>query len=224
MGRDYEPRPKNGAVTRRRSARGGTLIGVFVGLVFGVIFALGIAWYINRTPIPFMSSGKSSKTPADAPAEADKPGKPAPTSPGQPATLPGKPGDKPLEKPRFDFYKILPEGEKASTKPGSDKPAGSGIDAAPPEKLYLQLGAFQNPADADNLKAKVALMGLEASVQRVETPEKGTMHRVRVGPYRAPEEMESVRSQLAQNGIAATLVRIKPKPKTAPVAEGAVKP
>ena len=67
-------------------------------------------------------------------------------------------------------------------------------------------------------------MGLEASVQKVETPEKGTMHRVRVGPYLAPEEMESVRSQLAQNGISATLVKVKPKPKTPPVAGDAAKP
>lgn len=222
MSRDYKPRVKGKAAAKRGSARGGTLIGLFIGLVFGVIFALGVAWYINRTPIPFMS-GKNGKAPAEVPAEADKPGKPAPT-PGQPAALPGKPGDKPLEKPRFDFYKILPEGEKASTKSGSDKPADAGTDIATPDKLYLQLGAFQNPADADNLKAKAALMGLEASVQKVETPEKGTMHRVRVGPYQAPEEMESVRSQLAQNGISATLVKVKPKPKTPPVAGNAAKP
>jgi cell division protein FtsN len=222
MGRDYKPRATGKAGARRKSARGGTLIGLFIGLVFGVIFALGIAWYINRTPIPFMS-GKAGKAPTAAPAEVERPGKPSPT-PGQPAALPGKPGDKPLEKPRFDFYKILPEGEKASTKPAGDKPADAAGDAAPPDKLYLQLGAFQNPADADNLKAKVALMGLEASVQKVETPDKGTMHRVRVGPYRTSDEMEGVRSQLAQNGISATLVKIKPKPKTAPVAEGAAKP
>jgi len=223
MGRDYKPRARDKAGARRSSARGGTLIGLFIGLVFGVIFALGIAWYINRTPIPFMSGRASKAPPADTPAEPDKSGKPA-AIPGQPAALPGKPGDKPLEKPRFDFYKILPEGEKASTKPANEKPAGAGSDAAAGEKFYLQLGAFLNPADADNLKAKVALMGLEASVQKVDTPEKGTMHRVRLGPYLAPEEMESARSQLAQNGISATLVKIKPKPKSAPVAQGAAKP
>jgi cell division protein FtsN len=228
MGRDYKPRADRKSAARRGSARGGTLIGLFIGLVFGVIFALGIAWYINRTPLPFMTA-KSGKQAAEAPAESDKPeksekpAKPA-TAPGQPAALPGKPGDKPLEKPRFDFYKILPEGEKASTKAGTDKPAA---DPSVPDKLYLQLGAFLNPADADNLKAKVALMGLEASVQKIENAEKGTLHRVRVGPYLVPAEMESIRSQLAQNGISATLVKIKPKPKAvppAPVATGAAKP
>lgn len=233
MGRDYKPRADRKSAARRGSARGGTLIGLFIGLVFGVIFALGIAWYINRTPIPFMTA-KSGKPAAEMPAEPDKPDKPEKpekpekaakpaVTPGQPVALPGKPGDKPLEKPRFDFYKILPEGEKASTKAG-DKPAA---DPSVPDKLYLQLGAFLNPADADNLKAKVALMGLEASVQKIENAEKGTMHRVRVGPYLVPAEMESIRSQLAQNGISATLVKIKPKPKAVPpppVAAGAAKP
>lgn len=225
MGRDYKPGSRAGTAGKagagRRPAHGGTLIGLFIGLVFGVIFALGIAWYINRTPIPFMS-GKNGKAPAEAPAEAEKPAKALPT-PGQPAALPGKPGDKPLEKPRFDFYKILPEGDKASTKPGNGTPAIAPADSGTPDKLYLQLGAFQNPADADNLKAKAALMGLEASVQKVETPEKGTLHRVRVGPYLAPDEMEIVRSQLTQNGISATLVKVKPRPRTAPVAEGTTK-
>ncbi len=230
MGRDYKPRTDRKSAARRGAARGGTLIGLFIGLVFGVIFALGIAWYINRTPIPFMTA-KSGKQAAEMAAESDKPEKPEKAektakpavTPGQPVALPGKPGDKPLEKPRFDFYKILPEGEKASTKAG-DKPAA---DPSVPDKLYLQLGAFLNPADADNLKAKVALMGLEASVQKIENAEKGTMHRVRVGPYLVPAEMESIRSQLAQNGISATLVKIKPKPKAvppAPVAAGAAKP
>lgn len=225
MGRDNKPgargRTSGRTVARRRPSHGGTLIGLFIGLVFGVIFALGIAWYINRTPIPFMS-GKNGKAPAEVPAEVEKPGKPVP-APGQPAALPGKPGDKPLEKPRFDFYKILPEGDKASTRPGNGTPAIAPADDAAPDKLYLQLGAFQNPSDADNLKAKAALMGLEASVQKVETPDKGTLHRVRVGPYLVPDEMESVRSQLAQNGISATLVKVKPRPKAAPVAEGTAK-
>lgn len=235
MRSNYKPRRHNRSASTHGSARGGTLIGLFIGLVFGVIFALSIAWYINRTPIPFMTA-KPSKPAVDAAAEADKPGKPAQGSGqaaapatgqslGQPAALPGKPGDKPLEKPRFDFYKILPEGEKASPKPAAEKPVSApSSEPAPKDKLYLQLGAFQNPADADNLKAKAALMGLEASVQKVETPEKGTLHRVRVGPYLAQDEMEKVRAQLAQNGISATLVRIKPKPKPAPVAEGAAKP
>ncbi|MCX7171328.1 MAG: SPOR domain-containing protein, partial [Proteobacteria bacterium] len=64
-------------------------------------------------------------------------------------------------------------------------------------------------ADADNLKAKLALIGLEASVQEVNVPDKGLMHRVRVGPFAKTDEMNRVRTQLAQNGIQATVVKAK---------------
>lgn len=230
MSRDYKPRNSHSSGRARSSARGGkrggarggTLIGIFIGLLIGVIFALGVAWYINRTPIPFLGNGKLS---------ADKSGENV-VQPGQnqtpqnvpgsgPVALPGKPGDKAAErqasdKPRFDFYKILPEGDQGTPTPApSNQAVPPNSASANQDKLYLQVGSFQNPADADNLKAKLALMGLEASVQQVNIADKGLLHRVRVGPYAAAEEMNSVRSQLAQNGIQATVVKIKPKPPEA---------
>ena len=80
---------------------------------------------------------------------------------------------------------------------------------APVEIFFLQVGAFQKAADADNLKAKLALTGLETSVQEVSIPEKGTMHRVRVGPFRSPEEMNKARTLLSQNGVQGTVVKSK---------------
>jgi len=59
------------------------------------------------------------------------------------------------------------------------------------------------------MKARLALMGVEASVQQVTLPEKGLMHRVRIGPYANPDEMAKVRTLLAQNGIEASVVRVK---------------
>ena len=88
------------------------------------------------------------------------------------------------------------------------------------EKYYLQAGAFEDPSEADNLKARLALMGVEASVQKVELPEKGTVHRVRVGPYLGSDDMNKARQQLSSNGINAAIVKIKPKePKPAPTAQ-----
>jgi len=79
----------------------------------------------------------------------------------------------------------------------------------PTEIFFLQVGAFQKAADADNLKAKLALTGLEAGVQEVSIPEKGTMHRVRVGPFRSPEEMNKARTLLSQNGVQGTVIKQK---------------
>jgi cell division protein FtsN len=180
---------------RRGASRGGMLIGIFIGLVLGVVIAFGIAWYVNKTPVPFQNKPAKPevKPPGAAPGSA--------TAPGAPAPLPGKPGDK----PRFDFYQILPEGEKAMPAPAAKPEAAD----AGTEPAYLQVGAFQNPADADNLKAKLALMGLEASVVQVSVPDKGTVHRVRLGPFARPEDMNRTRKELAQNGVQASVVKGK---------------
>ena len=60
------------------------------------------------------------------------------------------------------------------------------------------------------MKAKLALMGVETSVQETNMPDKSLMYRVRVGPYTKPEEMNRVRTLLAQNGIQASMAKTRP--------------
>lgn len=188
---------------RRQS--GGTILGIFIGLVVGVVIAAAVVFYLNKTPLPFQAKG------AKPAAEKGDEARPA-AVPVVPEPLPGKPGDKAQEKPRFEFYKILP-GSQEPVPQAEPKPAAPAAAAAAPaaaaEALFLQAGAFQNPADADNLKARLALMGVEAGVQQVTLAEKGVMHRVRIGPYANPEQMAKVRTLLAQNGIQASVVRVK---------------
>jgi cell division protein FtsN len=158
---------------------------------------------LNKTPSPLRQDSV-------APTEDHKATPPAPLS------LPGKPGDKVDEKPRFDFYKILPGGQDAA-KPASAKPAPAQTAPAKPaekqpsvvQSFNLQVGAYQKAADADNIKAKLALMGMEASVQQVDVPEKGILYRVRLGPYTNVDELNKARARLAQNGLESTLVRAK---------------
>ncbi|MDD5175126.1 MAG: SPOR domain-containing protein [Sterolibacterium sp.] len=202
--------PPYGLLSIAKAQRGGTLLGLFLGLVVGVLIAFGVVWYLNKTPLPFLDKeSRPEKTDA-------KPG----TAP--PQALPGKPGDKVNEKPRFEFYKILPSGQEAAPSSAADTLGGTNakqqlpnvpatVDASvPPSELYyLQAGAFQKSTDADNLKAKLALMGMEASVQEVHVPDKGLMHRVRVGPFAKPEEMNRMRNQLSQNGIQTSVVKTK---------------
>ena len=186
----------------RRQA-GGSLLGIVIGLVVGVVIAAGVVLYLNKTPLPFQSKGAKPAT------EKGDESRPA-AVPVVPEPLPGKPGDKAQEKPRFEFYKILP-GSQEPVPQAEPKPAApvAAAAAAAAEALFLQAGAFQSPADADNLKARLALMGVEASVQQVTLAEKGVMHRVRIGPYANPDQMAKVRTLLAQNGIQASVVRVK---------------
>jgi cell division protein FtsN len=187
MAKDYKPR----AVAKKKNG-GGTLLGMFIGLILGLCIAVGVAWYMNKTPIPFLTMAK--------------PPEKAAVEPGKASVKPDEKTTQQVEKPRFEFYKILPGAEEPVTEQQIKQAAKAG---APTENYLLQVGAFQNPADADNLKARLALIGVEASVEPIDLPEKGTQYRVRVGPYSKVEEINRVRQTLAQNGIEASLVRIK---------------
>jgi len=196
-----------------KRARGGFFLGVVIGLVFGLGIALGVAFYLNKTPIPFSPRAKS-----DAKDSASK----APSIAGMPqgsAPLPAFSATTPTEKPRYDFYKILPGGEAPTTgKPAATPapaPATSASAAPVPrptvtnEPYFIQVGSFQNPVDADNHKAQLAIIGLESSVEPTTLPDKGTWYRVRVGPFTKLEDINRVRRILAQNGIKSTLVKAK---------------
>ena len=206
----------NKRVSQRKSG-GGTLLGIFLGLVIGISIAFGVIWYLNKSPLPFLN--KYEGAPKNDKEKPATPGSAA-TAPQTPAALPGKPGDKPNEKQRFEFYGILEGKQPAATGSAAPSPAAPATQAvpaapvvdakpAPTEIFFLQVGAFQKAADADNLKAKLALTGLEASVQEVSIPEKGTMHRVRVGPFRNPEEMNRARTLLSQTGVQGTVIKQK---------------
>ncbi|HET7671917.1 MAG TPA: SPOR domain-containing protein [Burkholderiales bacterium] len=194
---------KKSASTTRRRSEGGFLIGIFVGVVLGLAVALGIAFYLNKAPMPFVTA-KSTK--ADKDAAAGK----APAIAGLPSgsTAPQAP-----EKPKFDFYKILPgQEEQVSEKELRERARasakGSQQDSSR-DVYFIQAGSFQNPADADNQKARLAILGFESSVEPANLPDKGTWYRVRLGPYTKVEEINKVRQALAQNGIDASLVKIK---------------
>lgn len=204
----------------QKKSSGGTLLGIFIGLVVGMLIAFGVVWYLNKSPLPFLNKYEGAPR-----VEKDKPTTPGGTAaaPQTPAPLPGKPGDKATDRQRFEFYGIL-EGNKqpaalGAVTPGTAAPAAASqgvagepaveVKRAPSEIFFLQVGAFQKPADADNLKAKLALTGLEASVQEVSIPEKGTMHRVRVGPFRDPDEMNRARALLSQSGVQGTVIKQK---------------
>jgi cell division protein FtsN len=183
---------------------GSFMLGVFVGLLLGLGIALGVAFYLNKTPLPFVGKGRqaAAKDGKDAGADASKP----PAIAGMPQAT-----DKGADKPKFDFYKILP----GSEEPVSEKELKDAAKAAKGEAqaakgvYFIQAGSFQNPADADNQKAKIAMLGYESSVEPTALSDKGTWYRVRLGPYTTLEELNRIRRALSQNGIDASLVKLK---------------
>jgi cell division protein FtsN len=176
------------------------MLGMFVGLTVGLAVSLGIAFYLNKTPVPFISA-KPKQAEKDAAA-----GKP-PAIAGLPQATAPVPG----EKPKFDFYKILPgQEEPVSEKELRERmKSGRGQQDAARDVYFIQAGSFQNPADADNQKARLAILGFDSSVEPANLPDKGTWYRVRLGPYSKLDEINRIRQALAQNNIDASLVKIK---------------
>jgi len=200
-------RPANARRAASPGRSGGSLLlGIFIGLVLGLAIALGVAFYLNKTPLPFLGKAKPAATKDGKEAEPAK----APAVAGMPQA--GAKGDR----PKYDFYKILPGNEEpVSEKELKDMAKSAGKGAQPgqadagKEVFFIQAGSFQNPADADNQKAKIAILGFESSVEPTSLPDKGTWYRVRLGPYTALDELNRVRKVLSQNGIEASLVKVK---------------
>ena len=194
MSKDYKrPNRKSG---RNKNGSGSLLIGILIGLLLGLGIALAVAWYINKMPTPFLNrSGPPAKSASPESAKTDD-----------------RSGKAPDGKPRFDFYKILPGTEEPVTEKQFNEAQQKPSTALAREAFFLQAGAFQNAPDADNMKARLALLGVEAEVQTTPLPDKGLWHRVRTGPYTTIEDLNRTRDMLKQNGIETTLLKVREAP------------
>jgi len=225
------PRAASAARASRtpRSGLGSTLIVLFVGIALGVGLAAAVAFYVMRTGNPYQPSVSASVREA-----------------GKDAAKGLRIDAAPIEKPRFDFYKILPGGEEPKATPRAaeratgdratveravtiDKASASAPNPAkaeeriaavpdkavetPPraprasDRIWLQAGSFASEGDAENLKAQLAMAGMEASLQQATLPDKGVRYRVRLGPYDNVDEVNRVRSDLAKRGFDVTVIR-----------------
>lgn len=191
--------------TRRRSA-GTRRVGVgklpaWAWMLIGLLVGAGIAWAVH---LYITRSAKQSKP---APAVASQP-TPARTPAKKPEPKPLPP---PAAKPRFDFYTILPEMETVlpDKEPRSAKPKPSVETDA---RYILQAGSFANFEDADRLKARLALAGLEARIEKVSIEGKGDYFRVRLGPYPKLDQLEAQNKKLADLGVRALRIKVKNAP------------
>ena len=196
MTRDYKGDYRSKA-TAAGGGGGSMWVGMLIGLLAGLCIALGVALYINKGANPFLQKSEE--------ASADSRGKSSAVEPSPPGTASGKPAKSGAGKPRFDFYKILPGTEEAVT----DKEFKRTTPAAGKEVYFLQVAAFQSPSDADNLKARLALAGIETQIQTATLPDGQVWHRVRVGPFSSKDELGKSRAALKENNLEANLIKVR---------------
>ncbi len=117
----------------------------------------------------------------------------------------------PPPRPRFDFYNLLPEMEVVvPDEQIQGEPLQPGVkQVEAPGTYLLQAGSFRSRQQADQLRAKLALLGLETNVQTVSVDNSQTWHRVRVGPFSNLQELNDARALLLKNGVDAILIRLK---------------
>jgi len=119
------------------------------------------------------------------------------------------------KKPRFEFYTILSELEVFVPEPEVEETRSHKADSSPSrvspsagKKYLLQAGSFKNQQDAERLKASLALLGVQSSIQNVSI-NNDSWHRVRIGPFNNPTRLRETLSTLKQNNIHAMTMELK---------------
>lgn len=203
MGRDYVAR------NRRPSPKPAGLPG-WVWLVAGLSMGLVVAAvvYIGRPtePMPMAPAAGAAKL-------APQPAKPKVEIP-------------PKEDPRFDFYtllekeqvvvpaqtepaqaeKKLPPRDVAPPAPAASAPAAAGTSTS--EQYLIVAGAFREQNNADEHRARLALAGIESSIERIQGQDNGIWHRVRIGPEQSLARAQAVLSKLQSNGFEGRVVKL----------------
>jgi cell division protein FtsN len=182
----------------------------FVGLMLGLTVALFVYLRPDALPNPELGPVAPSRDPPSS-------GSPEPEEAG-------------TNKPRFDFYTILPEREvkvsewEATSPPEPNSPPESKSpseserppSAAPPSgpeasgSYMIQVGSFQRYQDADRVKARLALAGVSAGIQRVVLNGRDIWYRVRVGPFNDLKSLQGARQRLTEGRFNYMLVKVKP--------------
>jgi cell division protein FtsN len=196
MSRDYKP-----SAPKTSNSKGSPFFtGLLVGLLLGVGLSVWLTMYLKGGDSPFAEK-KMDKSITEKMAKekiTEENVLPKDENPENP-----KPDN------QFDFYTILPETESTVT----EQEVKESSLTVKKDNYFLQVGAFQNEADADNMKAKLALQGFEAVVQTATIPEKGVWHRVRVGPLDDITQINKVRGELTTNGFNTDLIKVHTETK-----------
>jgi cell division protein FtsN len=172
------------------------------GLTLGLVVAAGVYF---RVPPRAPQSTAATSVPAAPPAAVPAPDRQARDARGARAAA----ADSDASGQRFDFYEILPqfevvvpEVETAASPTARSRPA-----VQEPGSYVLQAGSFSALGDADRLKARIALLGIESRIQRV-TIDDDVFHRVRIGPISDLDRLNRIRRQLRDAQVDTLLMKV----------------
>ena len=170
----------------------------FIWMLGGLSIGLFVAFlvYLDKQPPTDISFGDAVKTELEKIKHKQSA-----------ATAKPKPEEK--QEPKFNFYTILPELEVLIPEEEIRPPENEKTPTSKSSKRYiLQAGSFRNRQDAEELKATVALLGLQASINPVSIDNE-KWHRVRIGPVDNRKELNRNLNLLQRNNINAMAMELK---------------
>ncbi|HEU0199262.1 MAG TPA: SPOR domain-containing protein [Burkholderiaceae bacterium] len=178
-----------------------TLLLFVGGLVAGLAIAAGVAIYLTNVPGPFVNKVQRPTEKVNPTADGKLP---------DPNTPLFRPTD-PAQAPPTVAPPVAPP--TAAVAPGTGPtPSATAPAAVPTEgegtRFALQTGAFRNADDADAMRARLALIGLDARIFPVEQAGE-RLFRVRLGPYGTLDDVNKIRARLVENGMESQLVRVR---------------
>jgi len=180
-------RRRSGPGRRRSDNRGWTLL--LAGLAVGAAAVATYNYVRGQLQAP--------------PATEAAPGKPA----RPPAVARVKPQEKPAEQ-RFEFYEMLPNFEVVVPEEDHDvRPDKTPAPVEVPGVYVLQAGSYASFAEADKVKARLALLGIRSQIQKISVDER-QYHRVRIGPIERLDELNRTRQKLRTARIDTLVIRV----------------
>ena len=166
------------------------------GLSLGLLVA-GLVYLDGQQP-----AGPPVAVTVTAPPAAEAP---VPAASGTAAETAGDEGV------RFEFYDMLPRFEvvlpETESEARPDDPADTETVLEDPGRYVLQAGSFRAEADAEGMRARLALLGIESSLQRV-TIDTDNYHRVRIGPTSDLDSLNGIRNRLWDAEIEVLLIKL----------------
>jgi len=171
------------------------------GLVCGLAIAVVIALYLTNSPVPFVN--KVQRSTENINPEPGDPNRPLfspqiPTAPTAPAAEAADAGKAAAGRP--EAAKAPPAGTPAPVVDTAEGGDGG-------QRLMLQVGAFRSADDADAIRARLALLGLDAKVTPVQA-DGATLYRVRLGPFGQLDDLNGIRRTLSENGMEPQVVHV----------------
>ena len=196
--------------------------GIVIGVIIGLALATGTATYITKAPIPFMDKisphieeilatggyGVDDTVGIESdPNHSLYAGnliKNPPVFQGREAQIASELGR--IATPSPTAVAPKPTAPTPALTPAPAPTTPPVASTAPSSGYYLQAGAFRSAHDADAMRARILMLGLEVNVQQGAF-DGGTINRVRVGPFNGTDAMNQARALLSKEKIETSIVR-----------------